>query len=128
MMSIKEILDKHSDYELIDIFKKRFFGGEKLTAKEKKIVNQYVTEDYLLMGVIGLILECKARILLGSKQPFDMDIKNACKNIRITLDEMEVFANYYLDDDYSQVPEEVIRNVMLSYPKEVFENEYLKGN
>ena len=127
-MKLKETLENNSDYDLIYILKKLFFSGKKFTNKEKEVLDLHITEDYLLMGMIGLILNCKARILLGSKQPFDADIKNACDNIRITREEMETFANYYLDDDYSKAPEEVIRNVMLSYPKEVFENDYLKGN
>ena len=127
-MKLKETLENNSDYDLIYILKKLFFSGKKFTNKEKEVLDLHITEDYLLMGMIGLILNCKARILLGSKQPFDADIKNACDNIRVTREEMETFANYYLDDDYSKVPEEVIRNIMLSYPKEVFENDYLKGN
>ena len=127
-MNLKETIENHSDYELIHLFKTLFFEGKKLHQKEKETLQLHVTEDYLLMGVIGLLCNEKARVLLGSKQPFDTEIKNACDNIRVTLEEMEVFANYYLDDDYSQIPEEVLRNVMHSYPKEVFENEYLKGN
>ena len=122
-MKLKETLENNSDYDLIYILKKLFFSGKKFTNKEKEVLHLHITEDYLLMGMIGLILNCKARILLGSKQPFDSEIKNACDNIRVTLEEMETFADYYLDDDYSKVPEEVIRNVMLSYPKEVFEND-----
>ena len=128
-MDLQETLEIiHSDYELIDILKKLFFGRKKFTEKEKELLNLHITEDYRLMGVIGLILNCKARILLGSKQSFDIDIKNTCDTIKVTLTEMEVFADYYLEDDYSKIPEEVIRNVMLSYPKDVFENEYLKNN
>ena len=127
-MDLQETLEIHSDFELIDVLKERFFEGEKFTKKEKELLNLHITEDYRLMGIIGLILNCKARILLGSKQPFDVDIKNTCDVIKVTLNEMEVFADYYLEDDYSKIPEEVIRNVMLSYPKDVFENEYLKNN
>ena len=127
-MNLKKTLENHSDYELIHILKKKFFDGEKFTTKELNILKLYITEDYLLIGIIGLILQCKARILIGSKQPFDMDIKNACDTIRVTLNEMETFAERYSDDDYSQEPEEVLRNLMLSYPLDVFENDYLKNN
>lgn len=103
--------------ELLAILKEIIKRKEKLRDNDIENLHNYECEDYAIQGAIGLLTFSKARLLLGRKQPFDVEIKEMCESIEVSFEEIEKMANWYLDDDYSVEPEFVLRNVMLEYPK-----------
>ena len=62
----------------------------------------------------------KPRILLGKKQPFDLEIQQWCSKVTIDLSDLEKIADDYLEDDFSNDSEYIVRAVMLEYPKDKF--------
>ena len=62
----------------------------------------------------------KPRILLGKKQPFDLEIQQWCSKVTIDLSDLEKIADDYLQDDFSNDSEYIVRAVMLEYPKDKF--------
>ncbi len=76
----------------------------------------FETSDYALMGIIGLLINSKARILLGKKQEYHSEIQNWCKAIETTDEDLILIADKYLEDDFKDESEFVLRKVMLEYP------------
>ncbi len=115
---INEFLQEHYESDLI-IFLKRIFKNKTIISEsDKNELKAYETEDYALLGIIGLILNNKPRILLGKKQPYDQEIKLMCDKIPVSQNDLIDIADKYLDDDYSEEGEFILRKVMLEYPNE----------
>lgn len=112
------MLDSKYESEIIALLKKRYLN--KIPFSEVDIIElqNYETEDYALLGIIGLLIDNKPRILLGKKQPYDIDITKWCNSVEIGIEVLEEIADKYLDDDFSEEQEVVLRKVMLEYPKQ----------
>jgi len=65
-----------------------------------------------------LLIDNKPRMLLGRKQPYDIDIMNWCNSIDIGIEVFEDVADKYLNDNFSEEQEVVLRKVMLEHPKQ----------
>lgn len=114
---IKKLLKENYEADIILALKELFVSNSTFSSEDISKLKNYDTEDYALIGIIGLILKNKARILLGKKQPFDIEIKQWCEQIEVSLAEMEEIAMKFLDDDFSEEQEIILRKVMLEYPK-----------
>lgn len=114
---IRKLLKENYEANIIPVLKKLFVSSFHFSSEDITELKNYETEDYALIGIIGLILKNKARILLGKKQPFDIEIKLWCTKIEVSLTEMEEIAMKFLDDDFSEEQEVILRKVMLEYPK-----------
>ena len=114
---IKTILTKNYESEITAILKEHFKNEVTLSKVDIRALKNYETEDYALLGIIGLLIDNKPRILLGKKQPYDIEIMNWCNGIDIGIEVLEKVADKYLDDDFSKEQEVILRKVMLEYPK-----------
>ena len=114
---IQKLLKENYETEIISTLKELFVNKFPFSSEDLTELKKYDTEDYALIGIIGLILKNKAYILLGKKQPFDIEIKQWCTKVEVSLTEMEEIAMKFLDDDFSEEKEVILRKVMLEYPK-----------
>ena len=116
MNSIKNILSKNSEDEIISSLKEIYKNHTVLKLKDIYILKNYENQNDTLNGIIGLLTQSNPHILLGVKQNSDLEIKHWCETIHITEDHLISIAQYYLNDDYSETPECVVRKVMEHYP------------
>tara|TARA_R110002033_G_scaffold37974_1_gene77153 strand:+ start:4034 stop:4390 length:357 start_codon:yes stop_codon:yes gene_type:complete len=116
MNSIKNLLLNNDDSEikshLINFYKNNIV----LSNSDIYELKAFETTDYALIGIIGLLINSKARILLGKKQVYHSGIQNWCKAIETTDEDLMLIADKYLDDDFEDEPEFILRKVMLEYP------------
>jgi hypothetical protein len=116
MNSIKNLLLNSNDSEikshLINLYKNNIV----LSNSDIYELKAFETTDYALMGIIGLLIDSKAHILLGKKQVYHLDIQNWCKTIETTDEDLILIADKYLDDDFEDEPKFILRKVMLEYP------------
>ena len=75
--------------ELLAILKEIIKRKEKLRDNDIENLHNYECEDYAIQGAIGLLTFSKARLLLGRKQPFDVEIKEMCESIEVSFEEIE---------------------------------------
>lgn len=108
--------------ETIDYLKTVYKNKVVLSRNEISLLKEKEVYDYLLLGVIGLLIENTPRILLGRKQPFDLEIQHWCEAIKIDLTDLEKIADDYLEDNFTEDSEYILRTVMLEYPKDEFLN------
>lgn len=113
---INRFLQENYESELITLLKKIYLNDTKISESDKIELKEYETEDYALLGIIGLILNNKPRILLGKKQPYDQEIRQKCQEVPISHSDLEDIAEKYIDDDFSDESEFILRKVMLEYP------------
>lgn len=114
---IKDFFENHSESEQVTFLKEKVKDGVSLTDLERQYLNEYVSEDYALIGLIGLILDDERRIFLGTLQPFDQEINQLCMEQNINIKILEQVANDYLDDNFNQAQEFVYRKLMSEFPK-----------
>ena len=124
MIPIIEELYGLPRHELIYILKERFLSNIPLSKEEEKIILETEVFNYDILGIIGLLTKDKPRILLGRLQPFDSEIQQWCKEFSIVLADFEKMADDYLEDNFTDYTEQILRDVMLAYPKDRF----LKNN
>ena len=115
---IKTILAKSYELEIIALLKEIYQDKATLSEVDVLELKKYETEDYALLGIIGLLIDNKPRILLGKKQPYDIDIMNWCNSVDIGIGILEEIADKYLDDNFNEEQEVILRKVMLEYPKQ----------
>jgi len=115
---IKNLLSTNYESEIIALLKEIYQNKATLSKVDTIALKNYETEDYALLGIIGLLIDNKPRILLGKKQPYDIEIMNWCNSIEIGIEVLEEVADKYLDDDFSEEQEVILRKVMLEYPKQ----------
>jgi len=115
---MRELLENHSEHELILSLKDLFRESKVLTDEDKKCLNSYDTSDYALIGIIGLLLRSLPRILLGKLTPFEGEIRDWCQKVHVEENVLENIADKYLNDDFSEEPEFILRKVMIHYPKQ----------
>lgn len=115
---ITKFLQDNYESELITFLKKIYQEKKMLSEVDKKEMTEYETGDYALLGIIGLILKNKPRILLGKKQPYDKEIQDMCRLISVSHEELADMADKFLEDDFIEDSEFVLRKVMLEYPYE----------
>ena len=114
---IRKILEENYESEITKILINIYKNKVELSGADIIELKKYETEDYALLGITGLIINSKARILLGKKQPYEPEIRRMCEEVEIPFSVLEEIARKYLDDDYSEEQEVVLRKVMLEYPK-----------
>jgi len=109
---IQHLLSTNYESEIIALLKKLYQNKASISEVDTIALKNYETEDYALLGIIGLLIDNKPRILLGRKQPYDLEINKMCNAVIINLEVLEEVAEKYIDDDFSEEQE-----VMLEYPK-----------
>ena len=114
---IQTFIKNNCESDLMEWLKKLYTNDAKISESDKIKLQEYETADYVLLGIIGLILDNKARILLGKKQVYDKEIQAKCKQYPISQNDIAEIANKYLEDDFSEESEFILRKVMLEYPK-----------
>jgi len=120
MSSINDKLFDLPVNETIDFLKEVYKNKIELSQREVNLLKEKEIYDYILLGIIGLLINNKPRILLGKKQPFDLEIQQWCSKVTIDLSDLEKIADDYLEDDFSNDSEYIVRTVMLEYPKDKF--------
>tara|TARA_R110002072_G_scaffold237558_2_gene394917 strand:+ start:8736 stop:9107 length:372 start_codon:yes stop_codon:yes gene_type:complete len=120
MNSINDELFDLPVNETIDFLKEVYKNKIELSQREVSLLKEKEIYDYILLGIIGLLINNKPRILLGKKQPFDLEIQQWCSKVTIDLSDLEKIADDYLEDDFSNDSEYIVRAVMLEYPKDKF--------
>jgi len=115
---IHPFLQENDEYTIIVFLKNAYLNKNMLSDEDKIKLDEYQSTDYALLGVIGLLLNDNARILLGKKQPFNAEVKKLCDEIPISFSVLADIADKYLEIEHSIVEEFVFRNVMLEYPYE----------
>lgn len=118
MQTIKYILQHEPKHTILAALKDRYQNKTSLTNDDISVLNAHETYDYDLLGIIGLLINSKPRIALGKKQTFEHEIQEWCSSIDITWDDLKLIADKYLDDDFEDEPEYILRKVMLEYPNE----------
>lgn len=113
---IETFLQQNDESDLLDFLKNAYLNKTTLSDSDKIELDEYQSTDYALLGVIGLLLDDKSRILLGKKQPFNTEVKSLCDEIKISFSVLADIADKYLEIEHSVVEEFVFRNVMLEYP------------
>ena len=116
MSDLQTLLYEGSETEIFAFLKSLYSENRKLSEMDIKILKAYETTNYAMIGLIGLLINSKARILLGKKQDYYSDIQNWCKAVETTYEDLMLIADKYLDDDFENEPEFVLRKVMLEYP------------
>lgn len=124
MTTITQDLFELPRNELIAILIERYQSNIPLSKEEEKIVLETEVFSYNILGIIGLLTKDKPRILLGRLQPFDAEIQQWCKEFPIVLADLEKIADDYLEDNFTDYTEQILRDVMQAYPKDRF----LKNN
>ena len=56
-----------------------FIENNKLSEIDIRILKDYKSTNYAMIGLVGLVINCKARILLGKKQVYYSGIQYWCK-------------------------------------------------
>jgi hypothetical protein len=113
---IDKLLKEHSESELIASLKKIHLTKIHLSESDRMKLKEYETSDYILLGIIGLILHNKPRIFLGKKQVYDKEIHEMCSQYPLTKSDLAHIADQFLEDDFSEESEFILRKVMLEYP------------
>ena len=116
MSDLQTILNQGYEIDIFAHLKHLFIEKSKLSEMDIKILKAYETTNYAMIGLIGLLINSKARILLGKKQDYYSDIQNWCKAIETTDEDLMLIADKYLEDDFDDEPEFILRKVMLEYP------------
>ena len=101
MNSINDELFDLPVNETIDFLKEVYKNKIELSQREVSLLKEKEIYDYILLGIIGLLINNKPRILLGKKQPFDLEIQQWCSKVTIDLSDLEKIADDYLEDDFS---------------------------
>lgn len=120
MIKITEDLFALPRNEVIEFLKSCYKNKISLSLEEQRILLETEVFSYNLLGIIGLLTKDKPRILLGRVQPFDVEIQNWCKEFKIVLADLEKIADDYLEDNFTDYTEQILRDVMNEYPKNKF--------
>jgi hypothetical protein len=113
---LEKLLEQNCESEIIDVLLKIYFEKTKLSKSELIALNNFKTSNYALLGIIGLLLNEKGRIILGQKQPHNHQIKTLCLEIITTLSDLEIIADWDINRDLNEVELFVWTKVMLEYP------------
>lgn len=92
-----------------------------ITVSDKESLLQYSAVDYGLLGLIGLLTHNIPRILLG-KVCYNTLIREKCKEIKHTLEDLEDIADIYMEVAHTEADEFVFRQVMLKYPRNLVDD------
>lgn len=114
----------HISYESEYALKKSLLtiikSNKTLTEKDIHELRNFVTEEYSLLGLIGLLTGDTAKILLGRKQTTSKEILDLCNQVSLSPSEIQNeltrIADLYMETDHSEIEEIVFRKVMLEYP------------
>lgn len=115
---LQYLLKHRSETELFAYLKSLFIENKVLSEVDLSALKTYESTNYGMIGLIGLLINSKARILLGKKQGYYSDIQNWCNAIETTDEDLILIADQYLEDDFEVEPEFILRKVMLEYPYE----------
>lgn len=115
---MKDKLNELCEAELKVLLKTLYREKSTLTVEDRDALKKFETQSFALLGIIGLLIDSEARILLGKKQPYDMEVQNWCMQVDVPYEYLKKVADQYLDDDYSEESEFILRKVMLNYPNE----------
>jgi hypothetical protein len=116
MIELEKILEENCESEIIDALLEIHHNKIELSEAEISALHNFVTSNYALLGLIGLLLNEKARILLGQKQTYHTQIQNLCLEAPVNYADRVVIADWDIDKELNEVEEFVWRKVMLEYP------------
>lgn len=115
-MTLKDILEQRNESEMMDVLEELYLKSTTLSKSERIALNNFKTTNYALIGLIGLILNDKARILLGKKQNYYHQIQKLCLKVPVNYSDLEIIADWDISRDLNEAEEFVWRKVMLEYP------------
>lgn len=115
---IKQLLEKDCEFELIAVLKLCYKNNVNLQEEDIEALKNHKSVGYAFNGIVGLLINNKARILLGKKQKVDHEITAWCTKIKHTEKDIQVIAMNFLKDDFSEAPEVILKKVMIEYPKQ----------
>ncbi len=113
---LEKILEESYESEIIDFLEGIYLNKTQLSESETIKLNNFKTSNYALLGIIGLILKEKGRILLGKKQTYAHHIQTLCLKIPTNYSDLVIIADWDINKDLNEVEEFVWRKVMLEYP------------
>ena len=121
---MQELLDTFNETKVFNNLLTHYLNKRKVSLTEKEALLQYSAVNYNLLGLIGLLTHNIPRILLGKvcENPL---IKEKCKEITHTLEDLEAIADIYMEVEHTEADEYVFRKVMLKYPRNLIDD---KGN
>jgi len=113
---LKDKLTTHTENELHDFLLELYTRKIKLTSEDIEDLSSYDSTSYSLLGIIGLLLNEKARVLLGRKQTYHKKIQELCSSIEVTRHDIEVIADWDIKRNLSETEQYIFEKVMLEYP------------
>lgn len=120
MKTLQTILNEGTEIDIFNYLEPLYLKSRKLSEVEKNALKAYDTSNYAMLGVIGLLVNCKARILLGKKQTYYPKIQKLCIEVPTNQTDLEIIADWDINRELNEVEEYIWRKVMLEYPCEDF--------
>lgn len=111
------LIDNENVIEIIRSLKNLYKAGGSLNSEEVQAFMDWKTYNNTIIGLIGLLTQSKAKILIGKKN-YDFEVQTWCEQVDITHNDLENIAMDYLDENFEDEPEYILREVMLLYPKQ----------
>jgi hypothetical protein len=118
MNTLQTVLNEGTEIDVFDYLESMYLENKKLSETEIKTLKAYETSNYAMLGLIGLLVHCKARILLGKKQTYYTKIQELCLKVPTNQTDLEIIADWDINRDLNEVEEYIWEKVMLEYPYE----------
>jgi len=119
---MQELLATSDETKIFEDLLPYYMEKRAITPSEKEALLHYSAVNFGLIGLIGLLTHNMPRILLG-KLGYDPFIKERCHRIKHSLDDLEAIADIYMEVEHTEADEYVFRNVMLSYPIDLLDDQ-----
>ena len=116
MNTLQTMLNEGTEIDIFDYLEPLYLENRKLSETEIKTLKAYDTSNYAMLGLIGLLVNCKARILLGKKQTYYPKIQKLCLKVPTNRTDLEIIADWDINRDLNEVEEFIWEKVMLEYP------------
>jgi hypothetical protein len=118
---MQELVDTYNETKVFNDLLPYFTERRTISLSDNKVLQEYSAVNYGLLGLIGLLTQNIPRILLGKlcNDPF---IREKCKEIKHTLEDLEAIAAIYMEVEHTEADEYVFRNVMLKYPRNLVDD------
>jgi hypothetical protein len=118
---MKELLATFNETKVFKDLLSYYLEKRTITLSDKEALLQYNAVNYSLLGLIGLLTHNIPRILLGKvcDEPL---VREKCKEIKHTLEDLEAVADIYMEVEHTEADEYVFRNVMVKYPRNLVDD------
>lgn len=118
MNTLQTILNEGTEIDIFDYLEPIYLENKQLTETEIQTLKAHNSSNYAMLGLIGLLVNCKARILLGKKQTYYPKIQKLCLKVPTNQTDLEIIADWDINSDLNEVEEFIWEKVMLEYPYE----------